>query len=157
MKPGEDFVVARSDRSANPSPNPADADLADQVRGNTTFACSLYHYLADTDTRNVFFSPHSISTALAMTWAGARGRTEQEMAGTLRFSLPQEKLHPVFNALSLALDSRAQGGKGSDGKGFRLRVVNSTWAQQGPSRPERLPRRARRELRGGALPRRFRG
>jgi serpin B len=128
---GGDFDLAQSAKGRNRSPNPPAADVTAQVVGNTQLALDVYRHLAKEGSGNLFFSPHSISTALAMTWAGARGTTEQEMATTMHFVLPQERLHPVFNDLDLKLESRARDGKGSDGKGFRLRVVNSTWTQRG--------------------------
>ena len=73
---------------------------------------------------NTFFSPYSISLALAMTWAGARGQTESEMASVLHFSLDQSQLHPAFNALDLALKTRAQ--KDS----FDLSIVNQLWGEK---------------------------
>ena len=70
----------------------SEADLGDLTRANAEFAFDLYRELSETD-GNLFFSPHSISTALAMTHAGAQGDTETAMADTLRFSLPPERLH----------------------------------------------------------------
>jgi serpin B len=55
---------------------------------------------------NLFFSPYSISQALAMTYAGARAETETQMAATLRFVLAQEALHKAFNGLDQELASR---------------------------------------------------
>ena len=49
------------------------------VNGNTVFACDLYAQLRNSP-GNLFFSPYSVSTALAMTYAGARGNTETQMA-----------------------------------------------------------------------------
>ena len=66
--------------------------------GNTLFALNLYQKLKERP-GNLFFSPYSISTALAMTYAGARGRTESEMAKALHFDLPQEDLHASSGAL----------------------------------------------------------
>src|SRR4051812_12141416 len=81
------------------------ADVAAVVKGNDAFAFDLYAQLARQEKgKNLFFSPYSISTALAMTYAGARGDTEKEMAKTLHFSLEQEKLHPAFRALKVELD-----------------------------------------------------
>ncbi len=65
------------------------------VQDNSAFAMGLYQKLRTSD-GNMFFSPYSISTALAMTYAGARGNTEKEMAKVLRFSLDQENLHSAF-------------------------------------------------------------
>jgi len=60
-----------------------------------------------------------------MTYAGARGETAQQMADTLDFILPQNRLHPAFNSLDLQLGRRGEGAKGKDGEGFRLNIVNA--------------------------------
>ena len=105
-------------------------DRASQTQGNTAFAFDCYRRLAAQE-GNVFYSPLSVSLALAMTWAGARTTTEEQMAAALQFKLTQERLHPYFNALDLELDSRGQGSQGKDGGKFRLRVVNALWGQEG--------------------------
>src|SRR5262245_58382225 len=68
------------------------------VRGNNGFALDLYAKLAQKE-GNLFFSPYSISNALAMTYAGAKGKTAQEMATTLHFDLEPGKLHPAWAEL----------------------------------------------------------
>jgi serine protease inhibitor len=73
------------------------SDLAAVVKGDTEFALSLYGQLRKEE-GNLFFSPFSISTALAMTYAGARGETADEMAKALDFTLDQDHLHPAFAA-----------------------------------------------------------
>jgi serpin B len=123
----------RSDKQRISAPDVAPADLALQVRGNTAFALDVYHQLGAAGDGNLFFSPHSIEVALAMTWAGARGQTETDMAAALRFELPQERLHPVFNQIDLELARRGEGAEGADGKAFRLNVVNAIWGQTGYS------------------------
>lgn len=107
------------------SPVVQEHELAIVVRGNTVFALDLYRTLAEVE-GNFFYSPSSISMALAMTYAGARGETERQMAETLQYHLPQDRLHASFNVLDLSL--RAQGAR-SDGA--ELRVVNAVWAQDG--------------------------
>ncbi len=52
------------------------------------------------------------------------------MAEALYFTLPQDRLHPAFNQLDLALSRRGEGAEGKDGEGFRLHVVNALWGQQ---------------------------
>ncbi len=96
--------------------------------GNNTFAIDLYRALKDT-TGNLFYSPYSISSALAMTYAGARGETEKQMGDTLHFTLSQERLHPAFNSVSLALASRVQETAVQDKKGFILKNANALWGQ----------------------------
>ncbi len=108
------------------SPAAPSADQGELAQGNNAFAMDLYHTLPPQE--NLFFSPFSISQALAMTYAGARGLTEQQMAKTLHFTLPQSRLHPAFNALDLALQPPdTQAAEGS----FQLNIANSLWGQKG--------------------------
>ncbi len=123
--PGEEV---RSDLERDTSPQVTGADLDALVAGNSQFALDLYASLAPEE-GNLFFSPHSISVALAMTLAGAEGNTEAEMAQALSFGLPEPDLHAAFNALDLELASRAAGTEESDG--FQLNVVNAIWGQEG--------------------------
>ena len=80
-----------SDKPRETSPDVSEADLALLIDGNTAFAFDLYQALKEKD-GNLFYSPHSISVALAMTYAGARGDTAEEMAATLQFLLEQDRL-----------------------------------------------------------------
>lgn len=104
--------------------------LAELTGGNSACAFDLYAQLRSRD-GNLFYSPYSISLALAMLYGGARGNTELEMADALHFTLSQQQLHPAFNSLDLALSSRGQGAQGQDGEPFRLRIANSVWGQNG--------------------------
>jgi len=115
--------VAKSELERETSPNVPSEDLVALVQGNSAFACDLYQKIRS-DSGNLFFSPYSISAALAMTYAGARGETEQQMAEALHFTLPQERLHPAFNALDLALASEGN-------ENFRLDIANALWGQIG--------------------------
>ncbi|MFN7147678.1 MAG: serpin family protein, partial [Myxococcota bacterium] len=71
------------------------------------------------------------SVALAMTYAGAEGETEAEMADALGFTLPEATTHAAFNALDLALDSRADVPADEEGDGFALSIVNQAFGQTG--------------------------
>ena len=94
------------------------------VAGNTAFAVDLYRQVRARP-GNLCFSPYSISTALAMTYAGARGETEKQMAQALHFTLPQDTLHPAFAELEASLgDAQKQGG-------IEVLVANSLWPQAG--------------------------
>jgi serpin B len=121
--------VALSEKQRDTSPNVNTSDSATLVDNNSEFAFDLYQALIHQG-GNIFYSPYSISLALAMTYAGARGETEQQMANTLHFALQQYRLHPAFNSLDLALASRGEGAKGKDDKGFRLHIVNAIWGQK---------------------------
>ena len=99
---------------------PSEGDQKAVVGGNTDFALDLYARLR-TNSGNLCLSPYSISTALAMTYGGARGNTAQQMAETLHFSLDQEQLHPIFAQLEAQL-------KAVQKKGLvQLHVANSLW------------------------------
>ena len=127
----------RSDKE-RAAPSAEKADLAGLVDGNSAFSFDLYQALRGRD-GNLFYSPHSISLALAMTYAGAGGQTARQMAETLRFSLPQDRLHPAFNSLDQELASRGADVQSRDGEGFRLNIVNAVWGQKGhPFREEFL-------------------
>jgi serpin B len=98
-------------------------DVAAVSKANNQFACDLYGQLRGGE-GNLFFSPLSISTALAMTYAGATGQNEAEMAHVLHFSLPQGQLHDAFGRLQEGLqhDERISG--------FSLVVANRLWGQR---------------------------
>ena len=108
------------------------------VTGNNKFALELYAKLRGKK-GNLFFSPYSISTALAMTRAGARGQTETQMAGVLHFPIitkpgtelssklipDRQKFASVFGKIIKDLNNRGKKG------GYELRVANALWGQEG--------------------------
>ena len=94
------------------------------VEDNTAFAFDLYARLSGAP-GNLFFSPYSISTCLAMTYAGARGDTETQMARVLHFSKGESGLHSSFGKLQQQLDEAAKQ------KGIQLDIANALWAQKG--------------------------
>lgn len=122
--------VLRSEKARKTSLSASDVKLDDLVQGNSAFAFDLYGALRNQD-GNLFYSPHSISVALAMTYAGARGETARQMEEVLRFQLPADQLHPAFNVLDLVLSSRGENGGGQDGGDFRLNIANAVWGQKG--------------------------
>jgi serpin B len=114
-----------SDKESGPAgPTAPAADKTAAAKDNNAFAVDLYGKLRAAD-GNLFFSPESISTALAMTYAGARGPTAEQMAKTLHFTLDQEHLHPALGALMADLNG---GGKK---RGYQLSVANALWGQKG--------------------------
>lgn len=95
-------------------------DVREVAKSGNEFAFDLYGRLRE-QPGNLFFSPASISTALAMVYAGARGETEAQMARTLHFALPDERLLAGFATLSQALNS--------EGRGYQLSTANRLWGQ----------------------------
>ena len=122
-----------TDPPPNDPPPPEDAppidvppeDLKALVDGNNQFAIDLYKKLAETEKGNIVFSPYSISSALAMTYAGARGQTAEEMAKVLHFTLPPERLHPAFSGVTDSFQTRGKK------RPYELNIANALWSQQG--------------------------
>jgi serpin B len=121
--------LLKSDKARITSPAVSQSDMSMLTNGDGEFAFDLYQVLSKEE-GNVFYSPYSISLALAMTYAGARGETARQMADTLHYQLDQSALHTAFNSLDMALAKRGEGAKGKDDKGFRLNVVNAIWGQK---------------------------
>jgi serpin B len=127
-------VWGAAKEGASPSPAPSqDAsraafDAKAVAAANNAFAADLYSKLAAKE-GNLFFSPNSIETALAMTYAGARGKTADQMAAVLHLTAGDEKVHTAFGAFMKDLNAE----KGPDGKprGYQLSVANALWGQDG--------------------------
>jgi serpin B len=116
--PDPDVIAARE------LPAAVKGDAAEIARSNNQFALDLYAQLA-ADPGNLFLSPFSISTALAMTSAGAAGVTDQELRQTLHFTLPGDRLHAGYGAVLDSLDV---------GRGFgvyTLATANRLFGQDG--------------------------
>jgi serpin B len=124
-----DIPEVRSDVARDMQPVVNAADYATLVSGNTQFAADLYRQVHDKP-GNLFMSPHSISIALAMTYAGASTNTAAQMASALHFTLPDAQLHAAFNKLDLELASRADNATG-DTIPFRLKTANAIFGQEG--------------------------
>ena len=109
----------------------AKIEITDDVREaavhSNEFAFDLYERLRKTD-GNLFFSPASVSTALAMTYAGAGGQTKQQMARVLHLDAADERVHQGFGEMARILRS--------DGERYQLRMANRLWGLEGyPFRP----------------------
>ncbi len=129
--PGE---VAKSSLKRELKPAVSASDAKELAEDNRDFAFDLYQEVSKEKSGNLFFSPHSISIALAMTYGGAKGDTASEMADALKFGLGQGKLHAAFNALDLEIAKRKDTPVEKDGGDpFQLSVVNATWGQKGYS------------------------
>ena len=119
--------TAQSTRAREKNPTVSESDLKTLVDGNNAFGLDLYQTLRSQD-GNLILSPFSVSLALAMTYAGARGETETQMADVLNFG-PQDQVHNTFNALDLALEESPIG-LDKDQEPMQLSIANSMWAEQ---------------------------
>ena len=126
--PGPSANVARSSLVRVSEPAVRGDDLSALVQGNNAFALDLYDSLRSGD-GNLAFSPYSISVALAMPYAGARGETESQMARTLHYTLPQDRLHPAINQLDLNL-AKEGASASKDQQPLQLKIANGVWAEK---------------------------
>jgi serpin B len=126
---GEQSFV-QSNKPRDTQPNISESDLQKLAADNRSFAFNLFQKLRGQD-GNLFYSPHSISIALAMTYAGARTETQTQMRQAMNFTLPETSLHPAFNALQQALTEREKDKNNDKDTNFRLNVVNALWGQKG--------------------------
>lgn len=79
---------------------PESADTDRLAKENAQFAAGLLRELSRAQEKNIFFSPHSISTAMAMVWAGSKAQTEEAIARTMRWSAGQDGTHDSFAAMA---------------------------------------------------------
>jgi serpin B len=124
---GSSGPTAASDLKRERNPSVPVNGVNNLVDGNNTFALDLYQTLR-TQNGNLILSPYSISLALAMTHAGARSKTEAQMAQVMHFP-PQAQLHPAFNALDLQLQKQPANPK-KDQEPLQLNIANAVWAEQ---------------------------
>ena len=125
--PGE---LLMGSQSREDSPDVEEQGFAEFSADNRDFAFSMLGSLHEEegDDENLFLSPHSISLALAMTYAGAKEETKAQMAEALHFLLDDDELHPAFNKLDQELATRADfEPQDSDDVAFDLDIVNQTW------------------------------
>jgi len=103
---------------------PAD-DPGNVTAGNTQFAFDLYRQLAAdpqyTD-QNLFFSPYSISSALAITYEGARGTTADEIRTVLHLPANDTLRREGFSAIDAGLNH--------GDANYTLRTANALWAEK---------------------------
>jgi len=125
--------LIKSAISYDVAPDYSIADQAVLVSGFSEFSLDFYHALRTEPSNtgeNFFFSPYSIENALAMTWAGAKNQTADQMADVLHLNLPQNQFHPTLNALNIDINSRDDQPPPS-GDPFALNLVNAVWSRIG--------------------------
>ena len=121
-----------TDESPSSTPTVDDERLAKLAADNAAFALDLHKQVVGTQGGNQFLSPYSISVALAMAVAGARGTTCEQMRETMHYTLGEE-IHPAFADLRATLESRetTTDSEGDAVDAFQLSVANAIWGQEG--------------------------
>lgn len=94
------------------------------VNGNNAFAFEIFKEVFS-EKASVFISPYSISSVLAITYAGARNNTEAQMSKVLHFDLNQGNTHQGFSAINKMLN------KTQANDGIKLSVANAIWKNPG--------------------------
>lgn len=143
--PDDTGEIARSELARESNPQVSDTAKSALVEGHNAFAFDLYQLIRQDEGsgKNMFFSPTSITVALSMAYAGARGTTADEMASALHYTLPADELFPAFNWLDQELEGRDDaafkmaadeaemyGEEAPSRDDFRLHVVNSLWGER---------------------------
>ncbi len=98
-----------------------DAAVYSVAEANNKFAFELYGKLSSGE-GNVFFSPYSISTALAMTYEGAKGKTAEEMQSVLHFPKDDVSRRSSFASIYNDLNKKD--------KEYKLSTANALWGQK---------------------------
>lgn len=93
------------------------------AKHNNDFAFDLYSEIAKTQTGNIFISPFSISTALAMTYAGAAGDNETQMAEVMHFAPNNPAFHTDYGKYQSRLEANAE-------SNIQLRIANRLWGEE---------------------------
>lgn len=92
------------------------------ARSNNDFAIDLYKVLGQKERGNLFFSPYSAFSALLMTYAGAEGKTREQMRRVLRLLISDKALQAEFSQLLQSLRKARQDAD--------FVVGNAVWAQR---------------------------
>ncbi|MFT4311998.1 MAG: serpin family protein [Candidatus Woesearchaeota archaeon] len=91
------------------------------INANNKFAFDLFNKISQNQNNNLFFSPYSVSVALAMTYEGAKEQTAQEMRQVFYFP-EKEILRPNSAAIHNLINKRD--------KSYTLRTGNALWIQK---------------------------
>jgi len=116
------IFLFREGKISLPEPKPKLADINNVVDANNQFALDYYSQLKEKDSGNIFFSPFSISSALAMTYEGAKGQTAEEMRSVFYFPADENLRRTEYAAILGELN------KGD--KEYKLSTANALWAQK---------------------------
>ena len=124
-------TLVKSDLARETNPQVTEEQQQALADDTSKFAAAFYQQIRQKE-GNIIYSPLSISLALSMTLAGAETTTEEAMMQSLQYSLPEDQVHPAFNALLLAIEASEENKpEESEGSNFQLNIANSIWGQSG--------------------------
>ena len=94
------------------------------VDANNIFAFDMYRQIAgeNTDDKNIFFSPFSISSAFALTYEGAKGKTAEEIGSVFHFTEDIDALRNGYLELNAGINA--------GDPDYELSVANALWAEK---------------------------
>ena len=107
MKLSKAFLLLGAVLAGLSQPGHSLTAMQELVTGNNDFAMDLYAKFTNNPkqaNKNIFFSAFSVSSALAMVYAGARGNTKTQMETTLKFDSVNGNVHGGFRQLFTALN-----------------------------------------------------
>lgn len=120
------YTLYQSPLARDLTPDINNTQFKQLVLDNNQFALDVFHQLRSGSQEDVVASPFSISTALAMTYAGASGDTKQQMAQALRFHQEDALLHAGFNELTSVIADRNLPAVGPL-DALDIKIVNAIW------------------------------
>ena len=118
----ENLSILSSSLTRNLAPKANNNELQALAENNNKFAFTIFDKLYKNEKGNIFFSPYSISEALAIVYAGAKGDTKTEIASVFNFNTDDDNLHESFNALDLHLKS--------EDENYIFNPNNAIWIQK---------------------------
>jgi len=119
------FCILAGGCTTTAEEQPSPVDTRTVIEANNRFACDLYRTLSDEERnegQNIFFSPHSISTALALTYEGAGGETADEIRSVFYFPENKSSLREGYRSLIAGINR--------NDSNFTLRTANALWAEK---------------------------
>jgi len=91
------------------------------VTSNNKFGLNLYKKFND-EQGNLFFSPHSITSALLMTYEGANGKTAEEMRSVMHLPQSKNSIRTDFKDILDEINNKAAS--------YKLETANALWIQK---------------------------
>ena len=98
----------------------SEKDIQSAMSGNNAFALQIYEQLRNQE-GNLVFSPYSISSSVAMAYAGSRGTTKAQMEDVFHLAVTGDEFHKTFRHINDRLLADAKGRR------YDLKMMNSLW------------------------------